>query len=150
MINGERLLDVQQCIDFLDTRDDVADEIPGIMDNSSGGTTTLYASALLPRITHAMPSCSFCTYHASLLGVFHCLCNYVPDLFQWVDMPDLLGCFAPKPVVIVHAQQDEFFPLEGTREAFQHIQAIYAEADALENCQPVVGDNGHRFYADLA
>ncbi len=149
-INGERLLDVQRCIDYLDTRLDVAEGTLGIMGNSSGGTTTLYASALLPRITHAMPSCSICTYRASLLGVFHCLCNFIPDLYQWVDMPDVLGCFAPRPLVIVHAQHDEYFPLEGTHEAYTRIQEIYAAAGAPDKCQLVVGDNGHRFYADLA
>jgi pimeloyl-ACP methyl ester carboxylesterase len=66
------------------------------------------------------------------------------------EMADVLGLFAPRPVVIVAGQQDEIFPIAGVQEAFAQLQRIYAAAGARDQCRLVVGPGGHRFYADLA
>jgi dienelactone hydrolase len=144
------VLDVARCIDYLDTRRDVDREHLGVMGNSSGGTTALYAAALLPRLTMAMPSCAFCTFRACLLSIKHCLCNYVPDLYNHVDMADILGCLAPKPVVVVHGHEDEIFPIAATQAAFSRLREIYAAAGAEGHCRLVIGEGGHRFYAEEA
>jgi pimeloyl-ACP methyl ester carboxylesterase len=118
------------------------------MGNSAGGTTAIYAAALLDRVAFAMPSCSFCTYHNSWMDIYHCACGYVPGLLQIAEMADVLGLFAPKPVVVVAGREDPIQPLTGVTEAFGALQAIYAAAGAAQQCRLVIGDGGHRFYAD--
>ncbi|MCK5844338.1 MAG: acetylxylan esterase [Victivallales bacterium] len=148
---GERVYDVERALDYLETRPEIDMERIGIMGNSGGGTITMFAAAVLRnRITYAMPSCSFCTYEASIMSIYHCSDNYIPGLLKYADMPDLLGVFAPNPVVVVAGKHDDIFPLNGVREAFDKLSAIYEAAGAKEKCELVVGKEGHRFYADLA
>jgi len=147
---GERVFDVDRGIDYLATRDDVNMNRIGVMGNSGGGTISLFSAALLPRIAFAMPSCYFCTFHDSIMSIYHCADNYVPNLYLWAEMPDVMGLFAPKPVVIVAGKTDPIFPVAGVRKAFKHLRRIYAAAGAEDQCKLVIGPEGHRFYADLA
>jgi hypothetical protein len=66
------------------------------------------------------------------------------------EMSDIMGLFAPKPVTIVAGKDDEIFPIEAVKQAFDHLKSIYAAAGAEENCRLVIGSEGHRFYADDA
>lgn len=145
---GERVFDVDRGLDYLEARGDVDMKRVGLMGNSGGGTITIYAAALLPRIQFAMPSCSFCTFSDSIMSIYHCGDNYIPRILQYAEAADVLGLFAPKPVVIVTGREDPIFPLEGVRDAFHDLQKIYADAGAKENCRLVVGEGGHRFYAE--
>ncbi len=147
---GERVLDVDRGIDYLETRDDADLRTLGIMGNSGGGTTTVFAAATLPRLRLAMPSCYFCTFEHSIMSVPHCVCNYVPGLYQVAEMSDVMGLFAPRPVVVVAGKADELFPVRAVRSSFRKLKAIYGAAGAGERCRLVVGPEGHRFYADLA
>ena len=120
------------------------------MGNSGGGTISLFSAALLPRITHAMPSCYFNTFRDSIMSIYHCADNYVPGLLRYAEMVDVMGLFAPRPVVLVCGAEDPIFPVDATRRAFSDLQNIYQAADAADRCHLVVGVGGHRFYADDA
>jgi dienelactone hydrolase len=147
---GERVFDVDRAIDYLATRADVDPARIGVMGNSGGGTTSVFTAATLPRVSFAMPSCYFCTFRDSILSINHCMDNYVPGLLRYAEMADVLGLFAPKPVVIVAGSADEIFPIAGTQRAFVDLQRIYAAAGAGDRCRLVIGAGGHRFYADDA
>ncbi|HCR18427.1 MAG TPA: hypothetical protein DIU35_13180 [Candidatus Latescibacteria bacterium] len=147
---GERVFDVDRAIDYLETRGDADMDRIGVMGNSGGGTVSMYAAALLSRIHYAMPSCSFCSFRSSIMSIYHCVDNYIPGLFRSADMSDILGLFAPKPVVIVAGQEDHIFPLSGVQEAYQGLRRIYDACGASSNCHLVVGEKGHRFYAQQA
>lgn len=147
---GERVFDVDRALDYLWTRKDVDRARVGVMGNSGGGTTSLFAAALLPRLALAMPSCYFCTFAGSVMSIHHCPCNYVPGLMLHAEMADVMGCFAPKPLVIVAGAQDPIFPIAEVQKAFARLKRIYAAAGAADQVKLVVGPEGHRFYADLA
>ncbi len=147
---GERVFDVDRAIDYLLTRDDVDPKRIGVLGNSGGGTTTVFSAALLDRVRYAMPSCYFCTFRASIMAMPHCMCNYIPGLLEQAEMADVLGLFAPRPVVIVAGREDRIFPIDGVMEAYAQLKRIYEAAGAGDRCELVVGEGGHRFYADLA
>ncbi len=147
---GERVYDVDRGIDYLASRGDARMGSVGVMGNSGGGTISLFAAALLPRLALAMPSCYFCTFKDSLMSIHHCMDNYIPGLLKVAEMADVMGLFAPRPVVIVAGRDDPIFPLAATRRAFRDLQRIYAAFGAGDRCQLVVGSGGHRFYADDA
>ncbi len=144
---GERVYDVDRGIDYLAARGDARMERIGVMGNSGGGTVTLFSAALLPRVAFAMPSCYFCTFRDSIMQIHHCADNYIPGIMKVAEMADILGLFAPKPVVIVAGESDGIFPLAGVETGFAQLQRIYAAAGAPDNCRLVVGAGGHRFYA---
>jgi dienelactone hydrolase len=147
---GERVFDVDRGLDYLAARGDVDMKRVGVMGNSGGGTISMYAAALLPRLSFAMPSCSFCTFADSIMSIYHCGDNYIPGILQYAEAADVMGLFAPKPLVIVTGRQDPIFPLAGVRKAFRDLQKIYDAAGAKNNCRLVIGEGGHRFYADDA
>ncbi|MFN2350575.1 MAG: alpha/beta hydrolase family protein, partial [Kiritimatiellia bacterium] len=103
---GERVYDVDRGIDYLATRGDANMQSIGVMGNSGGGTISVFSAALLPRIALAMPSCYFCTFKDSLMSIYHCMDNYIPGLLKYAEMPDVMGLFAPKPVVLVAGRDD--------------------------------------------
>ncbi len=147
---AERIFDVDRAIDYLAQRGDVAMDKVGLMGNSGGGTTTMFAAALLPRVRFAMPSCCFSTFQASIQSMFHCVCNYVPGLLPVAEMGDIAGLIAPKPLVIVSGREDGIFPLGQAQTEFARVQEIYRAAGAPDRCRHVIGAGGHRFYADDA
>lgn len=147
---AERIFDVDRAIDYLQSRGDADMDRVGCMGNSGGGTTSLFAGAMLERLRFVMPSCYFSSFDASLLSVFHCVCNYVPGLYRHVEMSDIAGLIAPRTLVLVNGARDELFPIDATREQFGKLRAIYKALDAEDRCHLVEGPEGHRFYADLA
>lgn len=147
---GERVYDVDRGIDYLASRGDAKMKQIGIMGNSGGGNTSIYSAATLSRIAFAMPGCSFCRFPESTMSIRHCPCNYIPNMLTVADMPDILGLFAPRPVVIVSGKDDPIFPIDAVRRGYKHLQRIYDACGAKTNCYHVVGNEGHRFYADLA
>jgi len=149
-LTGERVFDVDRGIDYLASRGDADMNLIGIMGNSGGGVISMYAAAMLPRIAFSIPSCSFSRFEDSAMVIRHCPCNFIPDLFTVADMSDITGLIAPRPVVIVNGEEDDLFPIKPTREAFSDVEQIYEAAGARGRCHHVVGDGGHRFYADEA
>ena len=147
---GERVFDVDRTIDWMASRGDFDMTQIGIMGNSGGGTTSMFAGAVLPRLTHVMPSCSFSSFADSICAMHHCSCNYVPHLLEYGESADVVGLTAPRPLVIVNGIHDPIFPLSAANEQFGRLRAIYAASGAPENCVHVLGDGEHRFYAEPA
>ena len=147
---GERVWDIQRLIDVLEKYFPARIDLDKIvcMGNSGGGTTTFYVSCLEPRIHYSMPSCAVCEYVDSILAVPHCACNYVPGIRKFFEMGDLTGLIAPRPFVLVSGYDDNIFPRHGVAKTFAKTQELYQAAGAPNNCKLVVGNGGHRFYAD--
>lgn len=110
----------------------------------------MFSAAVLPRLQYCMPSCYFCSFEHSIMAMGHCWCNYIPNLLACAEMSDVMGLFAPRPVVIVAGREDDIFPIEATRTQFKKLKRIYRAAGAPDRCHLVEGTGGHRFYAGLA
>ena len=147
---GERVYDVDRAIDYLAARGDADMRRIGVMGNSGGGTISMFSAAVLPRISFAMPSCYFCTFRDSIMSIYHCMDNYVPGLLKYAEMSDIMGLFAPRPVVIIAGKKDGIFPIAATRKAFRELKTIYRAFGAADRCHLVIGEEGHRFYAAKA
>ena len=80
----------------------------------------------------------------------HCICNHIPHILEFLEMPDLAMLSAPTPVVIVCGREDGIFPLDGVLKGYETVQAVYAAAGASDACRLVIGEGGHRFYPDDA
>ena len=144
---GERVADLMQVLDYAGTLPDVNLERILVVGYSGGGTAAMFLASLDARVGAAVLVSSFCTYRASIVARAHCLCNVVPGILQLGEMSDLAGLIAPRPLLVVHGAQDPIYPAEATREAFSELQCTYAGFSQRENCQLVVGQGGHRFFA---
>ena len=147
---GERVWDVSRALDavLLHFGDLVTMKGSVLTGNSGGGTATYYTACLEHRFDGFMPSCAVCTYRDSIINLHHCSCNYVPRIAKFFDMGDLAAMIAPKKLVVVCGRDDPIFPLAGVEETFGIIKGLYEAAGVPDSCAMVVGDGGHRFYAD--
>jgi dienelactone hydrolase len=147
---GERVHDVQQSLDLLESLPEVDSSRIYCMGNSGGGTITFYSACLDDRIAGVMVSCSYCTYEHSICRHDHCSDNYIPGVLRHFDMPDLTALIVPRPFVAVSGVQDPLFPPEGVDPAVEKAGKMYASSGAEGAFAHVAGPGGHRFYADSA
>ena len=149
---GERVWDVLRLIDVAEAHfgDKVDTDLIGLMGNSGGGTVTAYAAALEDRIKLAMPSCAICSFKDSIGAMHHCSCNYVPRIGLYFDMGDLIAMACPKYYVQVNGAQDKIFPIEGAKACFEAGKSAYESLGVTDRLIHVIGEEGHRFYADKA
>ena len=149
---GERVWDVMRCVDTLIS--DFAEFVdPGelyALGNSGGGTCTVYATALEERLAGGVPSCAVSTFASSIGAMPHCACNYVPNILKYFDMSELLMMSAPRKLVVVSGALDKIFPIEGAKQMVLEAKAAYAAAGVPDRIFHAIGDEGHRFYADIA
>ena len=149
-IIGERVWDISRLIDLLE-RDfgSIADTEKIIcLGNSGGGTATIYAAAMEPRIKIAVPSCAVCRYGDSIAAMDHCACNYVPYIAKFFDMGELCQMVAPRSLIVVNGAEDTIFPIAGAKACVAVAKIAYEKNGAQDKLHHVIGEAGHRFYAD--
>lgn len=142
---GERVYDGMVAISFVQARDDVVPGLMGVTGHSGGGMTALWLTALDDRVTVCVPSCYFCSFRDSILGVRHCECNYVPGILQLVEMGDLAAMIAPRPLRAIAGEHDPIFPVAATREQFKTVERAYAVFGAGEQCSLAVHPGAHAY-----
>ena len=146
---GERVWDISRAIDSLKFFDSLDLSDITCIGHSGGGTATYYASCYDQRIKLAVPSCAVCTYRHSIGDMWHCTCNYVPQMAKFFDMGELAVLIAPRKLVLVNGKVDPIFPIEGTREVYSTIEKIYEKAGARDNCKLIETPREHYFCKDI-
>lgn len=146
---GERVHDVSCALDTVLERFDFIDESRIMcIGNSGGGTATFYTSCIDERISLAICSCCICTYKDSIAAMYHCSCNFIPNIAKHFDMGDLAGLIAPRHLIVVNGIEDNIFPDKGVKEAYATIEKMFSYAGVPDNCYIYTGNGGHRFFAD--
>lgn len=143
---GERVWDVQRLIDWALTRDDVDPEAIVITGNSGGGTASLFAAAVDPRIRICIPGSYLSTFKDSIGTLHHCECNYNPGMLRHAEMYDVAGLIAPRPFLAVHGKDDPIYPIEAAQNSHARLKEIYKVFGAEAACALSVGSGGHRYY----
>ena len=41
----------------------------------------------------------YCTFRDSVFSIYHCICNYVPDMMRWGERREIAAVLAPKPML---------------------------------------------------
>jgi dienelactone hydrolase len=110
-VTGMWAWDLHRLADYIETRKECVPGVLGCAGLSGGGLQTLWATAFEPRIRCAVISGYFYGYKESLLDMYqNCSCNYVPHLYENVDMGDIAALIAPRPLLIETGTRD---PLNG-------------------------------------
>ncbi len=147
---GERVWDVQRCIDALEQNfADLVDlDKIMLMGNSGGGTATCYSSIFEDRIKIAIPSCAVCNWEDSIAIMCHCECNYVPGIAKYFNMGDLVALSAPRRMIVVSGDVDCGFLLPGATDAVAVGRRGYEALGASNSLVHVIGKGDHRYYAE--
>ena len=113
-VTGMWTWDLMRLVDYVQTRDDCDSERIGCAGLSGGGASDPVAGQRwTTAICAAVVSGYFYGYRDSLLDLnSNCGCNYVPGLWQAVDMGDLGALIAPRPLLVETGDED---PLNGAR-----------------------------------
>jgi len=122
---GWRVYDAMRALDYLLTRPEVDGSRVGCVGISGGGTTTLHAAGVDPRIAFAFVSGYFNTIRDSIFSISHCMDNYIPGILQYAEMWEIAGLIAPRPFFAESGTKDGIFPVAATRRAFEELQKIY-------------------------
>lgn len=122
---GWRVYDVIRAIDYLETRKEVDPKRVGVMGISGGGTITFFSSAVEKRVKVAVVSGYFNTFKDSIMSIPHCIDNYIPGILKYAEMYDIAGLIAPRALFIESGANDNIFPIQATKSAFQRAKRIY-------------------------
>jgi dienelactone hydrolase len=73
----------------------------------------------------------------------HCLCNVLPDIVGRLEMWQLLGCVAPRPLLIAQGDRDVLFPVDLFHRVARQTRTAYqnSEADAQFEAELVRGEH---------
>ena len=143
---GWRVWDVMRTIDYIATRPELDSSRVGCMGISGGGTVTLFATALEPRIRAAMVSGYLNTFRDSIGSLAHCIDNYVPGVLNWAEMYDVAGLIAPRPLFVESGEKDNIFPIHASIESFSRVREIYSVFGATDLIEQEVFPDEHSFW----
>ena len=133
---GLRTWDAMRAVDFLEARPEVDASRIGVAGLSGGGTTSLFFAARDERIKLAMVAGYFCTFRDSIYSIHHCICNCVPHMMEWGEMPDVAALIAPRPLLVISGSKDDIFPIDATKRAYAALANTYGvlgAGDKLES-----------------
>jgi len=143
---GWRVWDIMRTIDYIATRPDLDASRVGCMGISGGGTATLFAAALEPRVRVAMVSGYLNTFRDSVGSLAHCVDNYVPGILNWAEMHDLAGLIAPRPLFAESGERDRIFPVAASIASVAAVRNIYRVFGADEFLEHEVFPDEHAFW----
>jgi len=119
-------------VDYLAGRPEVDPERIGCLGISMGGDRTDYLAGLDERIKCAVSVGWMSTLQPMIRKHVetHSYIHFLPGLTHFLDLPDLIGCMVPKPLMVQQCSQDGLYPLKGMQQAVTRIAAIYDKAGA--------------------
>lgn len=141
-----RAWDGMRALDYLLTREEVDPRHVGITGNSGGGTMTMWLSGVEPRWTMAAPSCAITTFRRNFDNELPADTEQCPPmaLKLGLDHGDFLAAMAPKPVIILAAEQD-YFDARGSTETYQRLKKLWSLLGAEQNLRLFIGPNEHGY-----
>ena len=153
-VTGMWTWDLHRLIDYIATRPEVDAERIGIAGLSGGGLQSLWAAALDERLKAVVVSGYFYGFEESLL-VLHgnCSCNYVPGLWEQIDIGDLGALIAPRGLLIETGDADPLNGASGLGNVTPQVaqaRRAYALLGAEERLVHVVFKGGHRWHGERA
>jgi dienelactone hydrolase len=102
--------------------------------NSGGGTATCFLGALVPELAALVSSGYPSTFnYIARKEKRHCCCNILPGIVGELEMWQLYGCFAPKPLLIFNGIDDNMFPWDLFRHVSRKIKHVYNLHKSTEN-----------------
>jgi len=155
-VTGMWAWDMHRLLDYVATRKDCDADRIGCAGLSGGGLQTLWATALDTehRIKAAVVSGYFYGYKESLLLMHtNCSCNYVPRLYEHVDMGDIGALIAPRPLLIETGDQDPLNGPSGLKNVKSQVamaKKAYAACGAGKNLVHVVFKGEHKWHGERA
>lgn len=138
-----RVLQAVTCSKILLSQKCVDPERLGIMGISGGGLTALYASVIDESFKKTVISGYVNTFESSILSMWHCPDNYIPNILTVGEIYDFAASLAPRKLLIESGTKDKLFPIEASQKAHSKIRNVYSLMGADDRLQIDVFDGKH-------
>jgi len=117
---------------------------------SMGGELSLYLTAIEKGIRACVSAGFMSSFGSLLLDKRNCQCYSIRDWPRYFDMPDIAGCIAPRPVLVLKGTDDPCLDPEDAEQAFERLKDIYRRFDAADSCSYRTYPGTHCLNQDLA
>ncbi len=138
-------------VDYLISRPEVDPERIGCLGVSFGGWRTLFLAGLDERISAACITGFMSTVKPMIRNHIdtHSWVHFVPGLHRYLDLPDVAGMMAPKPLMVLQCSRDGLFPINGMKDSVNKLSAIYEKAGVREQFYSHFYDLPHIFNIEM-
>lgn len=140
---GVRVHEMMRCIDYLQSRSEIAPDRIGCFGFSGGAWVSAMTAAVDERIRASVISGYTNTFRDSTMGKPHCVDNYIPELYRYAEMPEIIGLISPRPLLIESGEGDPGFPLHGAMKALEKLKVVYQTAKAEHNLEQDIHQGKH-------
>lgn len=124
-VAGMLTWDLMRAMDYVKQRGDWDDNKISCLGFSGGGMQVLWLAALDDRVGLAIISGYMYGYRDALLTLNrNCSCNYVPHLWEHLDMGDIGSLIAPRPILIQSCRDDMLNGPRGIVNAIEQVDII--------------------------
>ena len=108
----------------------------GVMGLSGGGTMTLWMALCDERFKAAEIICySDLWAYFGFRDINYCGMQVAPGLYKLVDLPDLQGLLAPRPLLVDIGAYDTCFRIDTAMACYHRVEAIYDAAGAADRLE---------------
>ncbi len=135
---GLAVWDLMRLVDFAEAIPEVRKGAVGCVGMSGGGFQTLWLAALDRRVRAAVTSGYFYGMRDSLVRMANnCACNYVPFMWETMDMGDMGAMIAPRALLVESGREDPLSGHRGLENVREQVEtalkayALYHEEDRL-------------------
>lgn len=135
-LTGMWTWDLMRLIDHIETLDYCDAQAIGCCGFSGGGLQTLWLAALDDRVKCAVISGYFHSYRDSMMTRNLCGCNFVPNLWEYMELGDIGALIAPRPLLIESGDND---PLNGPR----GLKDVDEQLEKAARAYSLFGKNGN-------
>lgn len=73
----------------------------------------------------------------------------IPALRRYLDYPHVASIACPKPTLFFNGTQDKLFPIEGVRDAYQEMEAVWQSQGASDHLVTKLWDEKHFFNKEM-
>lgn len=141
---GMNLAHAMRAVDFVSTLDYVDPQRLGVMGESTGGTLSLWSTLVDERIKATEIICYSDEFRAfALRDAQYCGSQITPGLFTLVDVPDLQGLIAPRPLLVDIGTYDPILRIESASRCADKVTQIYAGAGAADHFEKRIFPGPH-------
>lgn len=137
---GLRVYQILALIEHIQKRTALKPVLAGI---SGGGLVTAFTAALGCDIKGAFISCFTNTFKGSIMSMFHCVDNFIPNILSVGEEPEIIAMACPTPLLISAGREDPIFPITHTEEAVDMIQNIYTRFGTTGKIDVEIFDGVH-------
>ncbi|MFH1708287.1 MAG: dienelactone hydrolase family protein [Planctomycetota bacterium] len=116
----------------------------GVIGNSGGGLLSMLIGALCPGVAAAASSGYPSAFdYIGLKEKKHCHCNILPKVVGRIEMWQVYGTIAPRPLFLFQGIHDDMFPVDIFHATARRVAWAYGQADAAGRFRMAVVPGTH-------